>query len=64
MYKILCWKRIIYDSQESRSINKTAKWLENYQGVVECDNFSDCVEISNNIAEQVVKPFVIQRKVF
>ena len=34
-------KRIrIYDFQESRSINKTAKWLENYQGVVECDNFS------------------------
>ena len=34
-------KRIrIYDFQENRSINKTAKWLENYQGVVECDNFS------------------------
>ena len=33
-------KRIrTYDSQESRSINKTAEWLENYQGIVECDNF-------------------------
>ena len=42
-------KIIIYDSQKSRSINKTAKWLENYQGIVKCDNFSGYVEISNNI---------------
>ena len=40
---------IIYDSQESRSINKIAEWLANYQGVVECDNFNGYVEISNNI---------------
>ena len=63
-----------YSFQESRSIYKTAKWLKNYQGVVECDSFKDYglftivnngyVEISNNIAEQAVKPFVIQRKVF
>ena len=30
----------IYDFQESRSIDKTAKWLENYQGVIECDSYS------------------------
>lgn len=30
----------IYDFQENRSIDKTAKWLENYQGVIECDNYS------------------------
>ena len=29
----------IYDFQENRSIDKTAKWLENYQGVIECDNY-------------------------
>lgn len=34
-------KRIrIYDFQESRSIDKTAKWLEKYEGVIECDNYS------------------------
>lgn len=43
-------KIIIYDSQKSRSINKTAEWLANYQGVVEYDNLSGYVEISNNIA--------------
>ena len=43
-------KRIrIYDFQESRSINKKTKWLENYQGVVECDNFSgyNCLKKKN-----------------
>ncbi len=29
----------IYDFHESRSIDATAKWLENYDGVIECDNF-------------------------
>ena len=34
-------KRIrIYDFQESRSIDKTAKWLKNYQGVIVCDNYN------------------------
>lgn len=34
-------KRIrIYDFHETRSIEGTAKWLENYQGVIECDNFN------------------------
>ena len=34
-------KRIrIYDFQESRSIDKTAKWLEKYEGIIECDNYS------------------------
>ena len=42
-------KRIrIYDFQESRSINKTAKWLENYQGVVGCDNFSGYNSLKKN----------------
>ena len=42
-------KRIrIYDFQESRSINKTAKWLENYIGVVECDNFSGYNSMKKN----------------
>ena len=41
-------KRIrIYDFQESRSIDKTAKWLENYQGVVECDSFSGYKSLKN-----------------
>ena len=29
----------IYDFHESRSINSTAKWLENYNGVIHCDDF-------------------------
>ena len=42
-------KRIrIYDFQESRSINKTAKWLENYQGVVECDSFKGYDSLKKN----------------
>ena len=31
-------------------LKKIEEWLENYQGVVECDNFNGYVEISNNIA--------------
>ena len=42
-------KRIrINDFQESRSINKTAKWLENYQGVVGWDNFSGYNSLKKN----------------
>lgn len=41
-------KRIrIYDFQESRSIDKTAKWLKNYQGVIECDNYSGYNSLKN-----------------
>lgn len=30
----------IYDFHESRSIDETSKWLKNYEGVIECDNYS------------------------
>ena len=30
----------IYDFHESRSIDRTTKWLKDYDGVVECDNYS------------------------
>lgn len=29
----------IYDFHETRAIDKTAKWLENYSGVIVCDDF-------------------------
>lgn len=29
----------IYDFHESRSIDKTTKWLNNYEGYIICDNF-------------------------
>lgn len=30
----------IYDFHESRSIDETSKWLKDYAGVIECDNYS------------------------
>ena len=30
----------IYDFHESRSIDQTAKWLENYDGVIVCDDYA------------------------
>lgn len=34
-------KRIrIYDFHESREIKETANWLKDYEGIIECDNFS------------------------
>lgn len=38
----------IYDFQENRTIDKTAKWLANYQGVIECDNYSGYNSLKKN----------------
>ncbi|MDD6301955.1 MAG: IS66 family transposase [Bacillales bacterium] len=40
----------IYDFHESRSIDETTKWLKNYDGVVECDNYSgyDKLKLNNS----------------
>lgn len=42
-------KRIrIYDFHESRSIDKTAKWLENYKGVIVCDGYTGYDSLKKN----------------
>ena len=38
----------IYDFHESRSIDETTKWLKNYDGVVECDNYSGYDKLKSN----------------
>lgn len=38
----------IYDFHESRSIDETTKWLKNYDGVVECDNYSGYNKLKSN----------------
>lgn len=38
----------IYDFHESRSIDETTKWLKNYEGVVECDNYSGYNKLKSN----------------
>ncbi|MCI5631955.1 MAG: IS66 family transposase [Bacilli bacterium] len=38
----------IYDFQENRCIDKTAKWLTNYKGVIECDNYNGYNSLKKN----------------
>ena len=45
----------IYDFHESRTIDKTAKWLENYSGVIVCDDYAGYTKlkrINSNIKLQ------------
>ncbi|WP_441361611.1 IS66 family transposase [Acholeplasma laidlawii] len=36
----------IYDFHETRSIGQTAKWLENYEGVIVCDDYKGYTKLS------------------
>ena len=38
----------IYDFHESREIDETSKWLKNYEGVIECDNYSGYNKLKSN----------------